>query len=125
MSILSRMMIAALFAAPCLSMPAKAQSLGSIEEYYDVSGDVAAGRIECGYDVDMKRLQALAKPFQIAAGADEATVNAAADAVAAGMNAAISRLRDEGADSACPRMLALYGPKGSRAAGLLSPRSAR
>lgn len=123
MTILSRLLLGALLAAPCLSLPAEAQTLGSIEEYYEVSGDIAAGRIECGYDVDMTKLQALAKPFQFSADADEATVNAAADQVATSMNQAISRLKDQGAERACPALLGLYGPSGSKAAGLLRARA--
>ena len=99
-----------------MSGPAMAQ-VRSFAEYAKVAGEVGEARSTCRHELDTQALLALGRPFQGQATNPEAAV----DILAKALSDASARMRQMGAEAFCAEMLALYGPSGRVAKGLLKP----
>ena len=104
---------------PAAISAASAEEIRSREQLARIAGEVAAGRIECNFAFNLARLREISRPFQVA-GPDDPAIDVVSDLMVQGMNEALSLLRDEGTENACPRLLEAYGPQGSISPGLLN-----
>ena len=95
-----------------------AVSISSLSEYVQIAGEVGAGRQECNLAYNLNELQKLGQPFQVSQG--DGVHDLISDMVAKSVSNSLSRLRDEGLTSACPRLIKAYGPKGTIVPGLLN-----
>jgi hypothetical protein len=99
---------------PC----AFAISISSLSDYVRIAGEVGAGRLECNFAHNLNQLKSLGIPFQTPEG--EASSESVSNMLAMSMADSLSRLRDEGLEVGCPRLLNAYGPQGTIVPGLLN-----
>lgn len=116
-----RITLGALAACLAAALPihlAEAQGVRSMQDYLKVAGDVAEVRLNCQREVDMQKLIALGTAHRVKT-TDQASQDAAADMMVKAMNDANARRRQMGDAAYCARMISLYGPAGTVAAGLV------
>jgi hypothetical protein len=99
---------------PC----ALAISISSLSDYVRIAGEVGAGRLECNFAHNPNLIKNLGIPFQTPEG--EASSESVSNMLAMSMADSLSRLRDEGLEVGCPRLLNAYGPQGTIVPGLLN-----
>ena len=103
-------------AALGVSEPATAQ-VRSFADYARVAGEAGEARSTCRHQLDTQALLALGRQFQ----GQLTNPDIAADILAKALADANARMRQMGAAAFCAEMLALYGPSGRVAKGLLKP----
>ena len=102
--------------AICFAEAAVAQ-IRTFAEYAKVAGEVGEARSTCRHQLVTQALLALGRQFE----GQAANQEAAADILAKALSDANARMRQMGAEAFCAEMLALYGPSGRVAKGLLKP----